>query len=47
MKINFDSCNKVTIVDADIGNVKSPLTLFDKYLDDIRGKFEQNCLAGI
>ena len=32
----------VTIADADIGSLKSLHTLFDKYLDHILGKFEQN-----
>ena len=32
----------VTIDDADIGNLKSLHTLFDKYLDHMLVKFEQN-----
>ena len=32
----------VTIADADIGSLKSLHTLFDKYLDHMRVKFEQN-----
>ena len=32
----------VTISDADIGSLKSLHTLFDKYLDHMLVKFEQN-----
>ena len=32
----------VTITDADIGSVKSLHTLFDKYIDHMLVKFEQN-----
>ena len=32
----------VTIADADIGRLKSLYTLFDKYLDHMLVKFEQN-----
>ena len=32
----------VTIADADIGSLKSLHTLFDKYLDHMLVKFEQN-----
>ena len=32
----------VTITDADIESLKSLHTLFDKYLDHMLGKFEQN-----
>ena len=32
------------VADADIGGLKSLHTLFDKYLDHILVKFEQNCM---
>ena len=32
----------VTVADADIGSLKSLHTLFDKYLDHMLVKFEQN-----
>ena len=35
----------ITIADSDIGNLKSLHTLFDKYLDHMLGKFEQNCMV--
>ena len=35
-----------TIADADIGSLKFLLTLFDKYLDHILVKFEQNRMVG-
>ena len=38
-KINF---YVYTITDADVGKSKSLHTLFDKYLDHVRVKFEQN-----
>ena len=34
-----------TIADADIGSLKSLHTLFDKYLDQMLVKFEQNCMV--
>ena len=36
----------VTIADADIGSLKSLHTLFDKYLDHMLVKFEQNRMVG-
>ena len=42
-KIDFpDRAFYVTIANADIGSLKSRHTLFDKYLDQILVKFEQN-----
>ena len=38
----FHSGIYVTIADADIGSLKSFHTLFDKYLDLMLVKFEQN-----
>ena len=35
----------LTIADADIGSLKSLHTLFDKYLDHMLVKFEQNCMV--
>ena len=35
----------ITIADADIGSLKSFHTLFDKYLDHMPLKFEQNCVV--
>ena len=35
----------ITIADADIRNLKSLHTLFDKYLNHMRVKFEQNCMV--
>ena len=35
----------VAIVDADMGSLKSFHTLFDKYLDHMLVKFEQNRMA--
>ena len=37
----------VTIADADIGSLKSLHILFDKYLDYMLVKFEQNRMVGI
>ena len=37
-----DGAFYVTIADADIGSLKSLHTLFDKYLDHMLVKFEQN-----
>ena len=37
----------VTIADADIGSLKSLHTLFDKYLDHMLVKFEQNRMVQI
>ena len=37
-----DQVFNVTIADADIGSLKSLHTLFDKYLDHMLVKFEQN-----
>ena len=34
-----------TVANADIGSLKSLHTLFDKYLDHILVKFEQNCIV--
>ena len=34
-----------TIANADIGSPKSVYTLFDKYLDHLLVKFEQNCMV--
>ena len=34
-----------TIANADIGSLKSLHTLFDKYLDHMLVKFEQNCMV--
>ena len=34
-----------TIANADIGSLKSLHTLFDKYLDHLLVKFEQNCMV--
>ena len=49
-KINF--CSKfavkilpATVANADIGGLKSLHTLFDKYLDHILVKFEQNYMV--
>ena len=36
--------HRKTIADADIGSLKSLHTLFDKYLDHMLVKFEQNCM---
>ena len=42
-KIQFsDRVFYVTIADAEIGSLKSLHTLFDKYLDHMLVKFEQN-----
>ena len=41
-KWSSDRAFKVTIADADIGSLKSLNTLFDKYLDQMLVKFEQN-----
>ena len=38
----IDRACYVTIADADIGSLKSLHTLFDKYLDHMLVKFEQN-----
>ena len=38
----IDRAFYVTIADADIGSLKSLHTLFDKYLDHMLVKFEQN-----
>ena len=41
-KVNFsDRTYNVTIIDADIGSLKSLHTLFDKYLDHMLVKFEK------
>ena len=40
----FLSTFYVTIADADTGNLKSLNALFDKYLDHVLVKFEQNCI---
>ena len=37
----------VTIADADIESLKFPLHYFDKYLDHMMVKFEQNCMVRI
>ena len=43
----FDRAFFVVITDPDIErSLKSPLTLFDKYLDQILVKFEQNFMVG-
>ena len=45
-KIDFsDRVLYVTISNADIGSLKSLHTLFDKYLDHMLVKFEQNCMV--
>ena len=41
-KLIFRSGIYVTIDGADIGSLKSLHTLFDKYLDHVQVKFEQN-----
>ena len=41
-KIDFPTCILCYIADADIGSLKSLHTLFDKYLDHMLVKFEQN-----
>ena len=41
-KLIFRLVIYVTIADADIGSLKSLHTLFDKYLDQMLMKFEQN-----
>ena len=44
-KLISDQTFYVTITVADIGSVKSLHTLFDKHLDDMLLKFEQNRMA--
>ena len=41
-KIDFPIGILFTIADTDIGSLKSFFTLFDKYLDHMLMKFEQN-----
>ena len=41
-----DRVSYITIADADIGSLKSLHILFDKYLDHMLVKFEQNCMVG-
>ena len=41
-----DRAFHVTIADADIGNLKSLHTLYDKYFDQLLVKFEQNRMVG-
>ena len=41
-KLISDQAFYVTIADADIGSLKSLHTLFDKYLEQMLVKFEQN-----
>ena len=43
VKVDFsDRAFYVTIADVDIGSLKTLHTLFDKYLDHMLVKFEQN-----
>ena len=42
-KIDFPAGNS-TIADADIGSLNSFHTLFNKYLEHLLVKFEQNCM---
>ena len=44
-KIDFPGAVYVPITDTDIASLKSLYTLFDKYLDHMQMKFEQNCLS--
>ena len=41
-----DQAFYATIADADIGNLKSLHTLFDKYLNHMLVKFKQNRMVG-
>ena len=41
----LDQAFYVIITDADIGSLKSLHTLFDKYLEHMPVKFEQNCMV--
>ena len=47
LKLFSDRGFYVTIADADIESLKSLYTLFDKYLDHVLLKFEQNRMARI
>ena len=40
--MDFEALYNVTIADADIGSLKSLHTSFDKFLDHMLVKFEQN-----
>ena len=44
-KFIFRSGIYITIADADTGSLKSLHTLFDKYLDHMQVKFEQNLMV--